>query len=234
MTIRLGAGPVSWFENDFSAFRNESVRESHLYAVARAGFDGLCLNPGSAREVACVQASLARHRLQFIAPTHVIDLSHRSAHLVFNEIERHIRGARALGATEVSVCEQSRAVLSEPHWERFGERLTALSKLFADAGVRLVYRPAKGTIISSARTIDTLFAHVNGSVGLMLDSSVLGADTITIARNYSPRIALIAPDTATDAIMAELPHFSGWTMMNARLDQASEHIDSIDEMAKAA
>jgi inosose dehydratase len=234
MTIRIGAGPIGWFEDDFSAFRNDIVREAHLTALARAGFDGICLNPGSAREVAAVRASLARHRLQFIAPTHAVSILTSTAVATFAGLKQSVRAARALGATDMTLCDRSTGDITHANWDRLSERLSDLGAAFKSAGVQLVYRPVAGTIVGSAEVIDRLMAATDATVGLMLDASVLGDRTVAIARRHGPRIAIIAPESATDAVMAELPHFQGWTMLDEHAGHAMDRVKHVHELADMA
>jgi inosose dehydratase len=234
MAIRIGAGPIGWFEDDFSAFRNDIVREAHLTALTRAGFDGVCLNPGSAREVACVHATLARHRLAFIAPTHKVALTRETAETAFAVLQPHIRAARALGATEVSVSDTASIDSSDADWERFASRLDALAASFKAAGVRLVYRPVAGTIVADAAAIDRLMAETGEAVGLMLDADVLGPQTLDIADRHAARIAMVAPGANSDAIIAALPHFAGWTVLDERVGHAEARVEHAHEVAEAA
>jgi inosose dehydratase len=234
MTIRIGAGPIGWFEDDFSAFRNDIVREAHLTAIARARFDGICLNPGSSRDVACVHAALARHGLAFIAPTHAIALTRRTAEDAFADLQRHVRATRALGATEMTVCEVGRIVMSEADWQRFGARLTALAIAFADCGVRLVYRPREGTIVASPEDVETLMAVTETRVGLMLDADVLGGQTADIADRHAARVALVAPGSHSDAVMAALPTFRGWTVLDEAAGRAPERVSHLQAVASHA
>ncbi|MFX6424186.1 hypothetical protein ABTG32_18295, partial [Acinetobacter baumannii] len=81
---------------------------------------GVSLNPGTPREVAAVHAALARHGLEFIAPTQMIDLTRRAAADVFDDLQMQVRAARALGATEVTVTEEPKVALDAAGWERFG------------------------------------------------------------------------------------------------------------------
>jgi len=234
MTIRIGAGPIGWFEDDFSAFRNDIAREAHLTAIGRAGFNGICLNPGSPREVACVHASLARHGLDFIAPTHRVSLVKQSAAQVFQTLQPHLRGARALGAGEVGVSEAASGPFTEAGWQRFADRLTELAQSFGDLGLRLVYRPRIGGPIADAAAVDRLMAMTPASVGLMLEASVLGAETTAVAGRHGARIAMVAPEMATDAVMDALPQFQGWTVLDEHAGHAPERVRHMHEIADEA
>ena len=231
MTIRIAAGPIGRFEDDFSAFRNDIVREAHLTAVSRARFEGICLNPSSARDAACVHAALARHGLAFLPPTHSVTLTRRSADDASTELQRHVRAARSLGATELTVCEAGCTVMSEADWQRFGTRLSALAATFAESGVRLVYRPRKGTIVAVAEDIDKLVAVTDPRVGLMLDADVLGGDLVDIARRHAQRVAIVAPGAQSRDVMAVLPAFRGWTVLDESAGHAPDRVDDLREVA---
>jgi inosose dehydratase len=234
MAIRIGAGPIGWFEDDFSAFRNDIAREAHMISVARAGFDGICLNPSSARDVACVHATLARHGLAFLPPTHSITLMRRTAAEVFADLHRHVRAAHALGAGEMTVCEAGCLVMSDADWQRFGDRLTELAAMVAEANVRLVYRPRAGTVVTTAKDVDALMSVVGSKVGLLLEAEVLGQQTVDIARRHAGSIAIVAPGTAPDAVMAALPRFKGWTVLDEAAGQAPARVDHCRAIADQA
>lgn len=231
MTIRIGAGPLVRFNDDFAFFRNDVVREAHLTAIKRAGFEGMSLNPGTPREVAAVHAALARHGLEFIAPTQMIDLTRRAAADVFDDLQMQVRAARALGATEVTVTEEPKVALDAAGWERFGARLGDLAAHVADYGVKLVYRPMVGSLVGTVEDVETLLAVTPASVGLMLDVDVVGEACFEIAVRHTARIALVAPGPDHDVLMALLPDYKGWTMLDCVRDHSVEHITHLHTMA---
>jgi inosose dehydratase len=231
MTVKVGAGPIGWFEDDFSAFRNDTVREAHLTAVARAGFDGICLNPGSARDVAAVHATLARHQLKFIAPTHTLNLTRETAAVAHAALKPHLRAVRTLGATELSVTEGFGGDMSDADWQRLGERLNELAAAFKADGMRLIYRPKAGTIVADAAGVDRLMAETDSALGLMLEATVLGDDMLAIARRHAARVAQVAPEVASDAVMAALPGFRGWTVLDEHAGHAPERVEHVHRIA---
>lgn len=231
MTIRIGAGPLIRFNDDFAFFRNDVVREAHLIALKRAGFEGVSLNPGTPREVAAVHAALARHGLAFIAPTQMTDLTRRKTADVLADLQMQLRAARALGATEVTVSEEPQVDLDAAGWERFGTRLGELATGFADFGVKLVYRPIAGSVVGSTAAVEKLMAVTPASVALMLDVDVVADACLELAARHADRIGLVAPGADHDVLMSLLPNYRGWTMLDSARDHSADHIAHLHAMA---
>jgi sugar phosphate isomerase/epimerase len=231
MSIRVGAGPLIRFNDDFGFFRNDVVREAHLTALHRAGFDGVCLNPGTPREVAAVHAALARHGLAYIAPTHAIDLTRRSAKDVFADLQLPVRATRSLGARDLSLFEEPCPHMDDAAWQRWGVRLGELAARFADHDVRLVYRPMAGSIICDAPSIDRLMAATPASVRLMLDVALVGDAFVGLAEQYASRIAIVAPGADHDDVLAHLPDFAGWTLLDTASDHSTAHLTHLHALA---
>lgn len=231
MAIRIGAGPLIRFDDDFAFFRNDIVREAHLTALRRSGFDGVCLNPGTPREVAAVHAALARHGLAYIAPTHAIDLTRRSVKDVFADLQLPVRATRSLGSRDLSVFEEPCPRMDVTAWQRFGARLGELAARFADHDVRLVYRPMAGSIVSDAASIDHLMAETPASVHLMLDSAVVGDAFAELAMRHARRIAMVAPGANHDDVPGAFSDFAGWTLLDATHDHATARLTQLHAVA---
>lgn len=231
MSIRVGAGPLTRFDDDFAFFRNDVVREAHLTALHRAGFDGVCLNPGTPREVAAVHAALARHGLAYIAPTHAVDLTRRSAKDVFADLQLPVRATRSLGGRDLSVFEEPCPHMDDAAWQRFGTRLGELAARFADYDVRLVYRPMTGSIVNDAMSIDRLMTETPASVGLMFDVALVGDAFADLAIRYASRVAMVAPGADHDDVLALLPDFAGWTLLDTARDHSTAHLTHLHAIA---
>ncbi|MDR3376428.1 MAG: sugar phosphate isomerase/epimerase [Ancalomicrobiaceae bacterium] len=207
MSIHIGAGPIGWYEDDFTPFGNDIAREAHLITLARAGFEGLELGPRSRRDVTCVRAALLRHGLAFLPNTHAIELLGSSAEAEFARLGDHIAAAKALGAGVVSVAETTGAVhanrampltkrpkIDVRQWIDFGAKLSALAGLVKSAGLKLAYRPHMGTVVESGNDVERLIAATTADVGLLLDTGHLawgGAKPKALAKAHADRIVMI-------------------------------------------
>ena len=207
MSIHIGAGPIGWYDDDFTPFSNDIAREAHLIALARAGFEGLELGPHSRRDVTCAHAALVRHGLTFLPHTHAIKLLGSSVQAVYAGLSEHIAAAKALGAGVVSVAETTGAIhanrampltkrpkIDVRQWIGFGAKLSALAGLVKSAGLRLAYRPHMGTIVESGNDVERLIAATTADVGVLLDTGHLawgGAKPKAVAKAHADRIVMI-------------------------------------------
>ncbi|MDR3493909.1 MAG: sugar phosphate isomerase/epimerase [Ancalomicrobiaceae bacterium] len=207
MSIHIGAGPIGWYEDDFAPFNNDIVREAHLIALARAGFDGLELGPHSRRDILCVRAALVRHALAFLPHTHAINLQTSSVEAEFARLAEHVAAARALGADVLTVAEMTGAIhtdrgmpltkrpkLDIRQWIGFGTKLSGLAGLVKAAGLKLAYRPHMGTIVESGNDIERLIAVTSADVGFLLDTGHLawgGTRPAAFAKAHAERIVMI-------------------------------------------
>lgn len=204
MSVRIGANPIGWSNDDLRVLGGATPLETCLAEAREAGFEGMELGHKFPREPGALKAVLGRFGLDLVSGWHSAELLRRSAEEELAAMRPHLDLLRALGATVAIVAETSnaihgdrakplveRAVMADREWAGFGRRLTALADAVRSEGLALVYHHHMGTIVESERDIDALMEATGPSVGLLLDTghaTFAGCDPAALARRHRARI----------------------------------------------
>ncbi|HYC26245.1 MAG TPA: myo-inosose-2 dehydratase [Roseiarcus sp.] len=205
MTIRLGANPIGWSNDDLQEIGGETPLETCLAEAKQAGFKGMELGNKFPREAAALKAALAPFGLACIGGWHSIELLKRSAKEEFDLAKAHRDLLKAMGTSVFIVAETSNAihgqrakplsqrpVMKPGDWTIYGARITELAERLAAEDLKLCYHHHMGTIVQSLADIDALMAHTKPPANLLLDTghaTWAGADPVDLARRYKARIS---------------------------------------------
>jgi myo-inosose-2 dehydratase len=205
MTIRLGANPIGWSNDDLQEIGGETPLETCLAEAKQAGFEGMELGNKFPREATALKAALAPFGLACIGGWHSIELLKRSAKEEFDLAKAHRDLLKAMGTSVFIVAETSNAihgqrakplsqrpVMKAGDWTIYGARITELAERLAAEDLRLCYHHHMGTIVQSLADIDALMAHTKPPANLLLDTghaTWAGADPVDLARRYKARIS---------------------------------------------
>ena len=272
MSVRLGANPIGWSNDDLHELGGATPLETCLAEAKEAGFAGMELGHKFPREAGALRAVLDRFGLALVSGWHSMALLARSAEEEVSAMGPHLDLLNAMGCGVVIVAETSNAihgaraiplgrrpVLPPEEWGRFGERLTTLAEATQREGLRLVYHHHMGTVVESRADIDALMDATGPAVHLLLDTghaTFAGADPVLLARRYRERISHFhAKDVRPDvmararreglsfldaviagvftvpgdgcvdypAVLAELPGYAGWAVVEAEQDPEKAH-----------
>ena len=230
MSIRFGANPIIWSNDDLRELGAETSLETCLGEARQIGFEGMELGhkfPRDARELAAI---LARFGLACISGWYSSSLLARDADAELTHLRAHLDLLKALGSTVLVFADTSGAIHGDPRrplaqrpqlapgdWRQFGRRVTQVAAATAAEGVRLVYHHHMGTAVQSEADIDALMDATGEEVGLLLDTGharFAGADPVGLARRYASRIGhLHAKDVR--AAVAERAARGGWSFLRA-------------------
>jgi inosose dehydratase len=230
MSIRFGANPIIWSNDDLRELGAETSLETCLAEARQIGFEGMELGhkfPRAARELASV---LGRFGLVCISGWYSAELLSRDAATELIYLRAHLDLLKALGSTVLVFAETSGAIhgdlrrplaqrpqLAAGDWRQFGRRVTEVAAATAAEGVRLVYHHHLGTVVQSEADIDALMGATGPEVGLLLDTGharFAGADPVALARRYASRIGhLHAKDVR--APIAARAEAGGWSFLRA-------------------
>lgn len=230
MSIRFGANPIIWSNDDLRELGAETSLETCLAEARQIGFEGMELGhkfPRDARELAAI---LARFGLACISGWYSSALLARDAAAELTQLRAHLDLLKALGSTVLVFADTSGAIhgdlrrplaqrpqLAPGEWRQFGRRVTQIAAATAAEGVRLVYHHHMGTVVQSEADIDALMDATGAEVGLLLDTGharFAGADPVGLARRYVSRIGhLHAKDVR--AAVAERAAQGGWSFLRA-------------------
>lgn len=218
MTVRIGANPIGWSNDDLRSLGGETLLETCLAEAKEAGFAGMELGHKFPREAGALRAVLDAHGLDLVSGWYSLELLTRSAEDELAAMRPHLDLLKAMGCAVAIVAEtsnaihgdRSRALDERPHmeadgWAEYGGRLTALADAVAAEGLRLVYHHHMGTIVESQADIDALMAATGPSVQLLLDTghaTFAGVDPVVLARRYRARVGHFHAKDVRRAVMA--------------------------------
>jgi myo-inosose-2 dehydratase len=218
MTIRIGANPICWSNDDMQDLGGETPLETCLAEAKSVGFEGMELGHKFPREAKALSAALSPFGLACVSGWYSSELLVRDAAAELAALRPHLDLLKAMGCTVLVFAETSNAihgdrskplsrrpVMAEGGWKRFGDRMTDVAAATLAEGVRLVYHHHMGTVVQSAEDIDALMAATGPQVHLLLDTghaTFAGADPAALARRYRSRISHVHTKDVREPMMA--------------------------------
>ena len=237
MTIRIGANPIGWSNDDMQEIGGATPLETCLAEAKEAGFEGMELGNKFPREASALTAALAPYGLACIGGWHSIELLNRTGKAEFDLAKPHRDLLKAMGTDVFIVAETSNAihgqkgtplskrpVMATSAWIQYGERLTELAQLLAGEGLRLCYHHHMGTIVESEDDIHNLMSHTELPVHLLLDTGHMtwaGCDPVAMARRYKNRISHVHCKDVRLDVRAQA-RAEDWSFLDAVLGEGSE------------
>jgi len=204
MSIRLGANPIIWSNDDMRELGAETPLETCLTQARQIGFEGMELGHKFPRDPVELAAILKRFGLACVSGWYSAQLLDRDARAELGSLRPHLNLLKAVGSSVLVFADVSGAVhgkferplsarprLKAGEWREFGRRITEVAAVTAAEGVRLAYHHHMGTVVESQEDIDTLMDVTGAEVGLLLDTghaAFAGADAVSLARRYSSKI----------------------------------------------
>ncbi|WP_284947711.1 myo-inosose-2 dehydratase [Acidisoma cladoniae] len=205
MTIRIGANPICWSNDDMPELGGDTPLETCLSEASQIGFEGMELGKKFPRTPDALKAALAPFGLACISGWHSAKLLARDADAEYAAMGKHLALLKAMGSTVMVVCETSNTIQGEidtplsrrprlkgEDWKAFGDRMTAVGDRLLTDGVRIVYHHHMGSVVQSDDDIHAFMAHTGPSVHLLLDTGHAvwgGSDPAALARRYRDRIS---------------------------------------------
>jgi inosose dehydratase len=230
MTIRIGANPIGWSNDDLRELGGETPLETCLAEAREAGFEGMELGHKFPREPGALKAALAPFGLACVSGWYSAELLTRSADEEMKALRPHLDLLKAMGSTVLVFAETSNAihgdrfkpvsqrpVLEARDWAEFGRRVTAVAERTWSEGVRLVYHHHIGTIVESEADIDAFMAATGEAAHLLLDTGHAtwgGADPAALARRYRRRISHVHTKDVRKAVM-ERSRAENWSFLDS-------------------
>ena len=237
MSIRLGANPIGWSNDDLQDIGGSTPLETCLAEAREAGFEGMELGHKFPREPNALKAALAPFGMACVSGWYSAELLKRDADAEMQALRPHLDLLKAMGSTVLVFAETSNAihgdrakplserpVMAPGDWAEFGRRITEVADRTLAEGVRLVYHHHMGTIVESAADIDAFMAATGPSVHLLLDTGHAtwgGADPAALARKYRDRISHVHAKDVRKPIM-EKARANGWSFLDAVLGEGAE------------
>jgi inosose dehydratase len=233
MSIRLGANPIIWSNDDMRELGAHTSLETCLSQARAIGFAGVELGHKFPREAHALATTLRRFDLACVSGWYSAHLLERDARAELASLAPHLALLRAQGCSVLVFAEVSGAVhgertrplsarpqLAAAAWRDFGRRLTEVARATADEGLRLAYHHHMGTVVQSEADIDALMEVSGAAVGLLLDTGharFAGADAATLARRYAARICHVHAKDVRATVQAQAQR-EDWSFLQAVLE----------------
>ena len=237
MTIRIGANPIGWSNDDLQEIGGNTPLETCLAEAKEAGFVGMELGNKFPREAGALKAALAPFGLSCVGGWHSIELLNRTGKEEFERARPHRDLLKAMGTDVFIVAETSNAihgqratplskrpVMSTSAWIEYGDRITELAQLLAEEGFKLCYHHHMGTIVQSEDDIHAFMSHTETPVYLLLDTGHAtwgGSDPAALARRYKSRISHVHCKDVRLDVKAKADA-GDWSFLNAVLGEDGE------------
>ena len=230
MSIRFGANPIIWSNDDLRELGGDIPLETCLAQAQQIGFEGMELGHKFPRDADELAAVLGRFGLACVSGWYSAQLLARDVRAELEQLRPHLDLLKALGSSVLVFAEVSGAIhgdrrrplgerprLPAGEWRQFGRRLTEVAAATAAEGMQLAYHHHMGTVVESEADIDALMEMTGDEVGLLLDTghaSFAGADAVALARRHAGRVRHVhAKDVRAE--VAEHAARSGWSFLQA-------------------
>lgn len=217
MSIRIGANPIGWSNDDLPELGGDTPLEVCLKEAKQAGFAGMELGRKFPRKPTALKQALEPFGLACISGWYSAALLKRDAKAELKALKPHLDLLKAMDSKVLVFAETSntvhtdrkvplskRPVLAADAWRELGRRMTEVAEHTLNKGIRLVYHHHMGTVVQSADDIERLMTATGSAVHLLLDTghaTWAGANPIALARRYKDRISHVhAKDVRKDVM----------------------------------
>ncbi|MEJ7925669.1 myo-inosose-2 dehydratase [Sphingobium sp. AN641] len=204
MTIRWGASPIAWANDDLPELGGDTTLDALLTDVKEIGFDGVELGNKFPRDPATLKPIMAGYGLDIVGGWYSSNLLVRDADAEIEAMTDHLALLEAMGSNVFILAETSNAVhgdrssrldthpqLADDAWVRFGQRLDAVAAYVNGQGLCFAYHHHCGTVVESAAELRRFFEVTGDHVGLVLDTGHAfcgGIDPVTIVHERLERV----------------------------------------------
>ena len=237
MTIRIGANPIGWSNDDLLEIGGETPLETCLAEAKEAGFEGMELGNKFPREANALKAALAPYGMALVGGWHSVELLKRKAKEEFALAKAHRDLLKAMGTSVFIVAETSNAIhgdrsrplaqrprMAAEDWKPYTNEMTDFAAMLADEGLILCYHHHMGTIIETRDDIARFMDACGPSVNLLLDTGHAtwgGSDPAELARSYRGRITHVHCKDVRPEIIAKA-NAGGWSFLDSILGKGDE------------
>lgn len=204
MTIRWGASPIAWANDDLPELGGDTTLDALLTDVKEIGFNGVELGNKFPRDPATLKPIMAGYGLDIIGGWYSSNLLVRDADAEIEAMADHLALLEAMGSSVFILAETSNAVhgdrssrldthpqLADHAWVRFGERLNAVAAYINERGLRFAYHHHLGTVVQTDAELRRFFEVTDEHVGLVLDTGHAlygGIDPLTVVHERLERV----------------------------------------------
>ncbi|MHB1109348.1 MAG: myo-inosose-2 dehydratase [Devosia sp.] len=218
MTIRIGANPIGWSNDDMLEIGGDIPLEQCLSEARAAGFTGMELGNKFPRTAEKLRPILAAHGHDLVSGWYSVELLTRDVEAEWQASRAHATLLKQMGCKAMILAETSNAihgrkgtplsarpVLEKASWKQWAQRLSQFAQRLKDEdGLQAVYHYHMGTIVQAENEIDRMMEETGDALGLLLDTGHAvygGADPARLARHYRSRIHHVHAKDVREAVM---------------------------------
>ncbi|MGH1559352.1 myo-inosose-2 dehydratase [Caulobacter segnis] len=206
MTIRFGASPIAWINDDMPELGGDTPLESVLADCQAIGFSGVELGGVLPRDPAVLKPLLDRYGLSLVGGWYSGNLLAHSADDEIAALQSHLNLLKAMDCLGLhprrdqqrhpwrplqDLCRPRRAWT--PKAGRNSARgATEVADYIARQGLKFAYHHHLGTIVERPEDLEAFLANTGPSVGLTVDTghaALGGLDPVQVIRGYPHRVA---------------------------------------------
>jgi inosose dehydratase len=219
MSVRIGANPICWSNDDMRELGADIPLETCLAEASSIGFEGMEKGHKLPTDAATLKAVLQKYGLAYVSGWYSSELLCRDAAAEIVALRSHLDLLKAMGCNVLVFAETSNAihgdvgkplsqrpVMPDSGWKQFGQRMTDVAAATLAEGVRLVYHHHMGTVVQSEADIHAMMAATGPEVHLLLDTghaTFAGADPVALAKQYRARISHVHAKDIRPDVMAK-------------------------------
>jgi inosose dehydratase len=232
MTIRIGANPIGWSNDDMQEIGGWIPLEQCLNEAKAAGFEGMEMGNKFPRTATKLKPILDAHGLVLVGGWYSTFLLEHDAETEFSKSAEHRKLLKAMGTNVFIVAEctntihgnkkaplSTRPVMTGAQWKTFNSRLTKFAELLKADGFKLAYHHHMGTVVQTPAEIDRLMQGTGEAVNLLLDTGHAkwgGDDPVRLAKVYKKRISHVHCKDVRLAVKAEADKHD-WSFLDSVL-----------------
>jgi inosose dehydratase len=230
MSIRIGANPIGWSNDDLQTLGGETPLETCLAEASQIGFQGMELGHKFPRDPAALRPILDRYGLSLVSGWYSSELLRRTVEDEIEVVQAHLSLLGSMGCKVMVWCETSGCVhgqkdvplsrrprMDAGRWSELGQRLTAVADYLLSQGMQMAYHHHMGTVVETVEEIDLLMQHTGESVGLLLDTghvTFAGGDPVAVARKWGHRVEHVHCKDVRPA-MLEQSRAGDWSFLDS-------------------
>ena len=157
MSVRIGANPIGWTNDDLQEIGGDTPLETCLAQAKEAGVVGMEKGHKLPSDGAALKDKLAEFGLTFVGGWYSAELLKRSARDEFKAAKSHIAMTKGAGTDIVIVAETSNAIhgdrskplserprLHKSDWAGYGAKMTEFAERLADEGPQALLSSSHG------------------------------------------------------------------------------------------
>lgn len=204
MTIRIGANPIAWSNDDMRELGADISLETCLSQARAAEFKGIELGHKFPRQADRLRPILDAHDIELIGGWYSTELLNHSADEEIVRMQDHLALLKAMDCDVFILAETSNAIhgakdiplsqsptLDEASWAVFTKRMNEVCIYLRDQGFAPAYHHHMGTVVETADEIARFMNQTGEEVGLLLDTghaTFANVSPLLLAETYGSRI----------------------------------------------